>query len=316
MIKVLSLTTVVVTYNRKKLLYENLKMQFCQTYQPNHIVIIDNDSKDGTYEFLKSKGIIDMDNVLYFNTGENIGGAGGFNYGIHKAYEIGDDLICLMDDDGRPMDNQCFQKVVDIIPFTSSNDALPIFVNSLVIENDDDITFPFDGKISKVKDALEKSQDGFLFGFGSPFNGTFINKKLIDIIGFPRADFFIRFDEYDYYLRAKRIKAYLGVAVYSKYYHPSTADYQKKRFMGFTFVNSYEAPWKEYYKTRNLVVLNKDLGRPKIKLFFRNQLYLFGTHLFRIKNRKNLKKFIRKGYRDAMNNRMGKVVEPGQAKLK
>ena len=86
--------------------------------------------------------------------------------------------------------------------------------------------------------------------------------------------------------------------------------------MGFTFVNSYEAPWKEYYKTRNLVVLNKDLGRPKIKLFFRNQLYLFGTHLFRIKNRKNLKKFIRKGYRDAMNNRMGKVVEPGQAKLK
>lgn len=42
---------------------------------------------------------IDQKTIFYFNTGRNLGGAGGFNFGVRKAYEAGYDYIWLMDDD-------------------------------------------------------------------------------------------------------------------------------------------------------------------------------------------------------------------------
>ena len=49
-------SAVIVTYNRKKLLYENIKMLLCQTYKIDKIYVVDNCSTDGTYEFLREQG--------------------------------------------------------------------------------------------------------------------------------------------------------------------------------------------------------------------------------------------------------------------
>ena len=70
-----SLCTIVVTYNRKELLVENLKAQIGQTLFPDHILIIDNNSSDGTFDYLNNSGYLTLPNVVYYNTGENIGGA-------------------------------------------------------------------------------------------------------------------------------------------------------------------------------------------------------------------------------------------------
>lgn len=45
---------------------------------------------------------MDAGQILYENTGENLGGAGGFNFGIRRAYEAGYDAIWIMDDDTYP----------------------------------------------------------------------------------------------------------------------------------------------------------------------------------------------------------------------
>ena len=80
-------SAVIVTYNRKKLLYENIKMLLCQTYKIDKIYVVDNCSTDGTYEFLREQGLMKNPNFIYVKTKSNIGGAGGFYLGAKRAYE-------------------------------------------------------------------------------------------------------------------------------------------------------------------------------------------------------------------------------------
>ena len=49
------IAAVIVTYNRKELLAENINMLLKQTWPFDRIIIIDNCSSDGTEEFLQKK---------------------------------------------------------------------------------------------------------------------------------------------------------------------------------------------------------------------------------------------------------------------
>ena len=91
---------IVVTFNRKKMLKDCLLKLRGQKDASCDVLIIDNASTDGTYETVKNQ--IDEKNVFYFNTGANLGGAGGFSYGIKKAIEIGYRYLWILDDDTMP----------------------------------------------------------------------------------------------------------------------------------------------------------------------------------------------------------------------
>ena len=91
---------VVVTYNRLEMLKKNisaLQQQRCGC----DILIVDNASTDDTARWAQAY-IKDKENIRYFNTGSNLGGAGGFNYGMRKAVEAGYDYVWIMDDDCIP----------------------------------------------------------------------------------------------------------------------------------------------------------------------------------------------------------------------
>ena len=68
---------VIVTYNRKELLKECIEE--LTKNQEIDFMIIDNASTDGTADMVKN---YTSDKLFYVNTGENLGGAGGFNFGI------------------------------------------------------------------------------------------------------------------------------------------------------------------------------------------------------------------------------------------
>ena len=106
---------IVVTYNRKNLLPECLKaLQASEA--PCDILLVDNASTDGTAEVLASlfAGLRPGERAdltlpgtergeamtfRYRNTGKNLGGAGGFSYGLGEAYRLGYEYFWLMDDD-------------------------------------------------------------------------------------------------------------------------------------------------------------------------------------------------------------------------
>ena len=91
---------VVVTYNRKALLRQCVASLLGQTWADMDIWVIDNASTDGTGAMLAS--LIGDGRVRYQNTGGNLGGAGGFEYGLRVAAQQGYDYVWIMDDDAIP----------------------------------------------------------------------------------------------------------------------------------------------------------------------------------------------------------------------
>lgn len=94
------IVAVVVTYNRKESLLRCIDALRRQKGASTDILVVDNASTDGTAEALAP--LMEEGAILYRNTGENLGGAGGFNFGMRLAVEAGYDRLWVMDDDCIP----------------------------------------------------------------------------------------------------------------------------------------------------------------------------------------------------------------------
>ena len=65
------------------------------TYNRYRIVVVDNDSQDGSYESLKEQET----DCCIIQSGENRGYAAGNNIGIRYALEQGADYVCILNND-------------------------------------------------------------------------------------------------------------------------------------------------------------------------------------------------------------------------
>lgn len=89
---------IVVTYNRRESLMRCIDALCSQTY-PTDILIIDNASTDDTADAVAA---LDGERIRYRRSAENLGGAGGFQYGMREAIAMGYDYLWVMDDDCIP----------------------------------------------------------------------------------------------------------------------------------------------------------------------------------------------------------------------
>lgn len=94
----LTLAAVVVTYNRRDQIVTTVARLLSELC--DHVIVVDNGSTDGTREWLETQNDPRLRILL---SKENLGGAGGFEWGMRTAVEQYDpDWIVVMDDDGRP----------------------------------------------------------------------------------------------------------------------------------------------------------------------------------------------------------------------
>ena len=92
-----AVAALVVTYNRKDMLAACLRKLREQEGAACDILVVDNASTDGTEDMVRET--FSAPEIRYFNTGANLGGAGGFSFGMRKAVELGYPYIWAMDDD-------------------------------------------------------------------------------------------------------------------------------------------------------------------------------------------------------------------------
>lgn len=185
---------VVVTFNRKELLRECLKNLLSSSYPDFHIFLVDNGSTDGTKDALG--GFLSDSKISYFNTGKNIGGAGGFNFGRKKAIEAGTDYLWLRDDDCRVQKDSLSslvneaEKLKDNFGFLSSKvlwkDGSPCRRN--IQHKAGGLQVNLNGGVSEIKAAT--------------FVSFFTRREVAEEIGLPIKDFFIWGDDIEY---SKRI---------------------------------------------------------------------------------------------------------------
>lgn len=169
------IATVVVTYNRKESLKKNIICLLRQTHPIDRIYIIDNHSNDGTEEYLRD--VIKESRIIsYIRLSKNIGGSGGFYYGIKKAYEDGADYIWGMDDDAYP-EKKALEEIIKV-KGTIDNQIPACFWSNCNKDKD------FETSVKVV--------DGWMFV------GFFLDKRIIQRVGFPHNDYFIYFDDYEY----------------------------------------------------------------------------------------------------------------------
>lgn len=222
----------VVTYNRKEKLAKNIESLLKQSYQLNEIYIIDNNSTDGTEEFINN---IIKDNTLikYVKLPENIGGSGGFSKGIEIIINNkNSDYIWGMDDDAYP-DKDALQNMIKI----KKNNYTCYYSNN---NNDED------GYRNNCKEVYDWM-----------FVGFFIPTQIVKKIGLPRNDFFIYHDDSEYAYRIIKNNYKIIKVRNSKIIHDNniTSDNCLQRKILKKNISIPKIPnWKMYYFVRNHIL--------------------------------------------------------------
>lgn len=208
------IVALVVTFNRKELLIECLQALLNQRKTLNNIVVIDNNSTDGTEKLFEAAGEFVQSGIIFKRLEENIGGAGGFHEGIKYINENLDyNWIWLMDDDT-----------------IAHADSLSGLVNDLEVLKDEKISFlassvygPENEPMNVPDISIQKSKNGYpdwyrYLGEGlvnikmATFVSLLISRKAIENVGYPIKSYFIWGDDTEYTLRLTK---YYGSAFFS-----------------------------------------------------------------------------------------------------
>ena len=278
-----SVVAVIVTFNRKELLKESIQALLNCQYSNLRILVVDNASTDGTFEFIQD--CVDNQTVLYENTKENLGGAGGFNYGIRQALYLDADYIWIMDDDCIVSTTALSAlldfatKVKDDFGYLSSyvkwTDGSPCVMNVQRTS------------IKKEISNFDKSQKVKLASFVS----LFLNKKAVEDVGLPIRDFFIWGDDWEYTNRL------------SKKYHcyfvaDSIVTHKCKKNMGVSIAEDNARLERYFYAYRNEKYFYKQCGL-RGRLYFRLKVLYHYFKILSSQNKKEKFSIIKKGLKAA-----------------
>jgi len=190
---------VVVTYNRKDILKKNIESLLSQKGAGCDILVINNASTDGTEEMILQD--YNMKQVIYCNTGANLGGAGGFEYGVGKATELGYEYIWIMDDDTWPSETA----LVELLSADKELNGKWGFLSSAVYWIDGALCnankpkktlFTFIGE-KELKKRFTKVVMG-------SFVSLFVKTDVVREVGLPIGEYFIWTDDYEFCGRISR----------------------------------------------------------------------------------------------------------------
>ena len=199
------IAAVVVTYNRKDLLLECLSclqnQNFSDASQASEtsldILVIDNASTDGTSKALKP--LANTKQILYFNTGSNLGGAGGFNYGMRKAVELGYDYVWVMDDDCMPHEDT----LQEFLKADAQLNGQYGYISSVCRWTDGSICTMNTQRHPLTKNITDFSSELQPCTLAS-FVSLFVPARIIKELGLPIKDFFIWSDDWEFTRRISR----------------------------------------------------------------------------------------------------------------
>lgn len=233
------IAAVIVTYNRKDYLINCLTVIRRQTLSPDIIYIVDNHSTSDTADILLEKKIItvtpdlntsedvvidsqinSLNNsshpilIKYIYKSENTGGAGGFYTGMKMAYDDDNEWLWMMDDDGLPAEDSLEQLFLNSIKYNID------FANALVINIEDRVSLSFGELLKGKKNIADYKDTEIIYNAVNPFNGTFINRRIPENIGFIKKEMFIWGDETEYLQRTIKNKFTVATIVQSIHYHP------------------------------------------------------------------------------------------------
>lgn len=192
------IATIIVTYNRCDLLIECIDA-LCKYSPETDIMVVNNASTDGTEAALKK--YIRTNHIIYFNTGTNIGGAGGFNYGLKKAYQMGYEYFWLMDDDTIVQENS-LKEIIYRAKILKNKWG---FISGQAVWTDGAECKMNRHKIKGRYKNISNKDNGLFAVKQATFVSFFTRRDVIEEVGFPIKEYFIWGDDTEYSLRISQL---------------------------------------------------------------------------------------------------------------
>ena len=162
------ISVIIVTRNRKDDVKVSIEAYFKQTYDNYEIIVIDNESDDGTREMMAN----DYPEIKYLWLPDNFD-IRSINLGVEMS---SGEIIWRTDSDSHPEADDTFQKIVDI--FEKHNDIDIIASEDIEVRRNYEVWEWYPLKVDK-ENVPEKGYPANLF----PGTGAAIRRKVFDKIG-------------------------------------------------------------------------------------------------------------------------------------
>lgn len=181
---------VVVTMVRPRELDALLESLQRQSRAPDAIIVIENTPHAETASVLGRHP-----RVRHIISQRNLGGAGGFAYGILSALADGASHVWLMDDDGCPHDSDCLGALL-----AASFEHRADVVSPVIVDIDDPsrLAFPYFVNGKRRTTMADLVDIPLVRQFAHLFNGALVRADAFARFGIPDYRLFLRGDEVDF----------------------------------------------------------------------------------------------------------------------
>jgi len=190
----------ILTRNRKDLLRQSLDAAIEQTHPVDEVIVVDNESTDGTLEMLREE----YPSVTVVALPENLGATGGFYEAIAAARGTGADWYWLMDDDSiaRPTALEELLSAVDRIDGASA----PALMCSRVVWRDGNPHVMNRPSVRRrgQRDVANAVRNRMLPVRAATWVSLLLSRDAVERSGMPPVHFFYQADDIEYTARILR----------------------------------------------------------------------------------------------------------------
>lgn len=226
----------VVAFNRAPLLAQVLHSLTSQSYAVD-VLVVDNASVDNTRAVVSQFD----GRVHYFNTGKNLGGAGGFAWAVELACAMPYDYAYLLDDDAIPSLN-AIQVLVETLAANVELQQLPFLASTPVSVSKDShpVGTPVPSTVFERQKRLI-GMNAIAIDYAA-FLGVLVSLEAARAAHLPIADFFIWGDDVEYTTRLGRVSGGACIPASTLVHEsPEMQSASNRRPLG----------WKYHFKVRN-----------------------------------------------------------------
>lgn len=242
----MTIAAVIVTFNRLELLKICIDAVRNQSRKPDAIIVVNNDSTDGTEGFLASQ----PDLIVIKQA--NLGSSGGQYSGIKYAFDHGYDWIWCMDDDVMPAIN-CLEEMTNCVGAINNQNAKVFLPHRIQKMSNSQWSYftefnfsnPFRSRNPKTITICGNEKIPVRI-CSFPFEGPLIHRDVVSRAGNVDDSYFIYFDDTDYSIRIHN----LGFEMYLVPRSHLIRMLVPKPFSGRSL----------YYFIRNSIIIDKRYG--------------------------------------------------------
>lgn len=224
-----SVTASVLSHNPGEALVNTVNAIAGQTESPRQIVVVDNASGDGTRAYLEQEV-----RVTPLLQDENVGVGAGHRVGIERALEDPEcDMVWVLEHDTTP-DPDCLRELLVVYAELLGEGRKVGALHPRLERNDYEAA-----RSATMSERVVPTET-------LTFNGLLIDRSTFEVIGYPRADFFVGHEDFEYQDR------FLAAGLEIVTVPSALAIHSNKGNRRFGIIPS---PFRSYYSIRNSIYL-------------------------------------------------------------